>query len=101
MCGEQVHECVTETQCIIEHANMSSKPTVCLLRCAVLCYAQAAADEEPLALSGVSISPKALDQLSAAWRSVQHTSLYTSPQQLADLVQQVGPAVSYGLLLLG
>jgi hypothetical protein len=71
-----------------------------VLCCVALCCDQAAADEEPLALSGVSISPAAQEQLAAAWHAVQHTSLYKNPQQLLDLVQQVGGAGSYGWLLL-
>jgi hypothetical protein len=50
---------------------------------------QAAADEEPLALSGVTISPAAEEELTQAWQAVAQHSLYSSPQQLLDLVQQV------------
>jgi hypothetical protein len=58
---------------------------------AVLCCAlQAATDEEPLALSGVTIAPAAEQALRQAWKSQQHTSLYKSPDQLISLVQQVG-----------
>lgn len=56
--------------------------------CGVLCL-QAAADEEPLALSGVTISTAAAEEIAQAWQAVAPHSLYSSPQQLLDLVQQV------------
>lgn len=52
-------------------------------------WVTAAADEEPLALSGVNISPAAQEEITHAWQAVAQHSLYSSPQQLLDLVQQV------------
>lgn len=51
---------------------------------------QAAAEEEPLALSGVTVSPAAAQAIEDAWKAVRQQSLYSSPEQLLDLVQQVG-----------
>jgi len=53
--------------------------------------AQAAAETEPLALSGVSISPTAAEAITTAWSAMQHQSLYSSGQQLVELVEQVRP----------
>lgn len=52
-------------------------------------YLQAAADEEPLALSGVTISTAAAEEIAHAWQAVAPHSLYSSSKQLLDLVQQV------------
>jgi hypothetical protein len=72
-------------------------PSWAMIRCAPLCFVwglQAAADEEPLALSGVTISPAAAQAITDAWDTVRHQSLYTSPKQLLNLVQQVGVIVT-------
>lgn len=50
---------------------------------------QAAADEEPLALSGVTVSPAAAQAIQDAWRQGRQHSVYTSGQQLVELVTQV------------
>jgi hypothetical protein len=61
---------------------------------------QAAADQEPLALSSVTISPAAVQALTDAWAAVRHQSLCPSPEQLLILVQQVGATVTKKSLLL-
>lgn len=63
-----------------------------VLRCAL----QAAADEEPLALSGVNIAPAAEQAIRQAWKVQQQTSLYKSPDHLISLVQQVGEGCFVG-----
>lgn len=50
---------------------------------------QVEADEEPLALGDVIVSQEAQQQLTAAWQAVQRRSLYSSPRQLMELVEQV------------
>jgi hypothetical protein len=67
--------------------------------CCAVCALQAAADEEPLALSGVTIAPAAEQSIRQAWKVQQQTSLYKSPDQLITLVQQVGGVCSFYCLL--
>lgn len=51
--------------------------------------AQVAADEEPLALGTVVISPAAAQSLSAAWHKVRRKSLYSTEEDFIALCYQV------------
>jgi hypothetical protein len=55
----------------------------------LLLLLQAEADDEPLALSGVTISTAAAQQLTAAWHARRCSSLYPTAQHFLQLVEQV------------
>eukprot|EP00878_Enallax_costatus_P045701 GHUV01055156.1.p1 GENE.GHUV01055156.1~~GHUV01055156.1.p1 ORF type:complete len:207 (+),score=47.09 GHUV01055156.1:524-1144(+) len=52
-------------------------------------WVRVAADEEPLALGSVVISPEATQQLTASWQTVQRKSLYSTALDFITLVSQV------------
>jgi hypothetical protein len=61
---------------------------------------QEAAEDEPLRLAGVEVPDEAARQLHTAWKRIRGSSLYDTPSQFMQLVEQVSQPASRGQRLL-